>query len=192
MKTLLLTIAALTAGICSAFTGTEGDVIEVKEGIALSVHHVKVEEGKSTTITARYLDSFEGSDRVVTITPEVGGDADLTVSVSSLTFTQANCTEPQEVTFHSAVDADDENGLCRFYFDGPFSNAECEVREAEKLEAVEGVDMVEVGGNRIVEKNDSGSSDGGCAIGSPAVDTVLILAMMAGMVAVARRSMVRQ
>ena len=73
-------------------------------GVALSAGAVTMIEGGSGTYTAVLTAVPSGR---VTVTPQVSGNADVTVSPASLTFTTSNWHEPQTVTVSAAEDEDE-------------------------------------------------------------------------------------
>ena len=76
------------------------------QGISVSVSRLTVPEGGSATYTV-VLDSAPSG--TVTVRPQATGNADVTVSPSSLRFTASNWSEMQTVTVSAREDADSEN-----------------------------------------------------------------------------------
>lgn len=83
--------------------------------IVLAPAAVTVREGGTAAATVR-LSSAPGGPVAVTVARAAGGDADLTVAATGLTFTLANWNVPQPVTFAATQDADGLNGTASFAF----------------------------------------------------------------------------
>ena len=97
-------------GVSATLTATETDD---EAGVTLSTTSVTVPEGGTATYTVEL--AFQPSaDVTVTITRNTGGDTDLTVNPSTLTFTNSNWDDAQTVTVSAAVDGDDVNGAATF------------------------------------------------------------------------------
>ena len=78
-------------------------------GVAVSASTLPVPEGGSATYTL-VLGTAPTAAVEVTVAKEAGGDADLMVAPSSLTFTTADWNTAQTVTVSAATDADTEAG----------------------------------------------------------------------------------
>ena len=76
------------------------------QGVSVSVSRLTVPEGGSATYTV-VLDSAPSV--TVTVRPQATGDADVTVSPSSLRFTASNWSEMRTVTVTARADADSED-----------------------------------------------------------------------------------
>ena len=74
---------------------------------------VTVPEGQSAAITVA-LSSAPAATVKVAVARTAGGDADLSVTPTSLTFTTANWATPQKLTFADALDADALDGTATF------------------------------------------------------------------------------
>ena len=70
---------------------------------------VKVPENGTATYTV-VLDAVPTGRVIITVAKQDGGDADLTASPASLTFTTGNWSTPQTVTVRAADDDDLSNG----------------------------------------------------------------------------------
>ena len=77
-----------------------------ERGVTISETSLTIDEGDSATYTL-VLDSQPTAD--VTIIPSLSGDADITESPTSLTFTASDWDAPQTVTVSAAEDADAED-----------------------------------------------------------------------------------
>jgi hypothetical protein len=82
--------------------------------LVISSTNLSVLEGSSAT-TKISLDRQPTSNVTVTISPELGGNTDLTTLPQTLTFTPANWNTPQAITISAAVDASViNNGTAKF------------------------------------------------------------------------------
>ena len=93
-----ITIASVTA--------TEADD---DAGVTLSRTSVAVTEGSTATYTV-VLDTAPSANVTIAVAKQTGGDADLTVSPASLTFTNLNYNSAQTVTVSASQDADTVDG----------------------------------------------------------------------------------
>ena len=93
-----------------SLTATEADN---ERGIVLSPASVSLPEGTTWDYTVR-LASQPDSDVTVAIARNTGGDGDLTVNKSSLTFTSSNWNKDQTVTVTAKEDNDALNGTATF------------------------------------------------------------------------------
>ena len=93
-----------------ALTATEADN---ERGIVLSQARFSLPEGKTWDYTVK-LASQPDSDVTVAIAGNAGGDGDLTVNKSSLTFTTGNWNTLQTVTVSAKEDDDALNGTATF------------------------------------------------------------------------------
>jgi hypothetical protein len=88
-----------------------------KPNMVISSHTLSVPESNNGTFTVA-LDRQPLSNITVTISKEVGGDADLYTTPNptpiTLTFTPSNWNQAQTVTIHAAPDADNTNGTANF------------------------------------------------------------------------------
>ena len=82
-------------------------------GVTVTGSPLGVNEGNSNTYTL-VLTSQPSSDVTVTVSKQSGGDGDLSLSGSPLTFTNANWNTAQILTVSAAEDADAANGSATF------------------------------------------------------------------------------
>ena len=93
------------------YAGVRGDTLDVTvtdddaRGVEVSKQDLTFREGDSDTYTVRL--ETRPTD-TVTVTPEVEGDIDVTVSPPRLTFTTSNWSTPKTVTVHSRPDFDSD------------------------------------------------------------------------------------
>jgi glucose/arabinose dehydrogenase len=85
----------------------------VTQGLVVSPTVVQVQEGGSSVFTVRLAEA-PASSVTVNVAAVNGGDADLSTSASTLTFTPENWDRPQTVVVQAAVDADISNGEATF------------------------------------------------------------------------------
>jgi hypothetical protein len=83
------------------------------QGLVVSTGSVTVDEGSQSPFTVK-LATAPTSDVTVTISKNAGGDGDLSVNQTSLTFTAANWDTPQTVNIAAAEDGDTTNGQATF------------------------------------------------------------------------------
>ena len=83
------------------------------QGLIVSTDSVSVPEGATSKFTVQ-LSAQPTSNVTVDITKQAGGDADLSASPTSLTFTSSNWKNAQDVTVSAAQDADTTNGTATF------------------------------------------------------------------------------
>ncbi|MBN1510139.1 MAG: DUF4347 domain-containing protein [Sedimentisphaerales bacterium] len=84
------------------------------QGLVVAPGSVSVPEGGTAQFTMK-LAAQPASNVTVAITKQPGGDADLSVVTSSLTFTTANWDTYQPVTLSAAEDADTTNGTATIH-----------------------------------------------------------------------------
>ena len=82
-------------------------------GVTISPSELTVPEGGSAEYTL-VLDTLPSEDVTISVTQDSGGDANLTVSPDTLTFTDENWNAEQTVTVSAAGDADGLNGTATF------------------------------------------------------------------------------
>ena len=82
-------------------------------GVTISPQELTVPEGGSAEYTL-VLDTLPLEDVTISVTQDSGGDANLTASPDTLTFTDENWNAEQTVTVSAAEDADGLNGTATF------------------------------------------------------------------------------
>ena len=82
-------------------------VLRELRSVSIDLIALGVDEGGSAVYTVRL--TSRPMTGTVTVTPQVTGDMDVTVTPSVLTFSGANWNLPQTLTVHAAQDADDED-----------------------------------------------------------------------------------
>ena len=82
-------------------------------GVTISPQELTVPEGGSAEYTL-VLDTLPSEDVTISVTQDSGGDANLTASPDTLTFTDENWNAEQTVTVSAAGDADGLNGTATF------------------------------------------------------------------------------
>ncbi|MCY4584144.1 MAG: cadherin domain-containing protein, partial [Chloroflexi bacterium] len=103
-----LSLVGTTEGAGLRVDGTSLTITDDDErGVAVSAASLTVPEGRSSTYTLVLESEPTGP---VAVTPSVGGDAGVTLSPPSLSFTADNWNEPQTVTVEAAGDEDTEDG----------------------------------------------------------------------------------
>ena len=94
----------------ASVTATEDDD---ELGVTVSKKAVSVPEGGSATWTV-VLDGPPTANVTIAVAKQSGGDGNLTVSPSSLTFTSSNWSSTQTVTVSAAQDGDETDGAATF------------------------------------------------------------------------------
>ena len=94
----------------ASVTATEDDD---ELGVTVSKKAVSVPEGGSATWTV-VLDGPPTANVTIAVAKQSGGDGNLTVSPSSLTFTSSNWSSTQTVTVSAAQDGDETDGTATF------------------------------------------------------------------------------
>ncbi|MBN2581092.1 MAG: trypsin-like serine protease, partial [Pirellulales bacterium] len=149
-----------TAILTITAPGKTTQLVTVNEADDDLSNDVYVREGGAVTYPVK-LSYQPASDVTVTVTKQAGGDADLTFTPVTLTFTPANWNHPQYVVFSAARDTDKIDGTASFVFsssnypaatDLTLNVAEIEDDVPDLAVSAAGLQVIEGGSNTFTVK----------------------------------------